>query len=252
MAEKILRSTVDRYIEEGMMLLDKLGKLHLLPPQAYWNLDDFVARTDDLDEMKRKGIGWDVTDFGSGRYREVGLLLYTLSNGMMVPGTEDGSFDQDYANKLLIVGEGQVTPMHHHGTKKEDIWNIGGGVLEIGLYAVDQTTGSIDTQAQIKILRNNMWRIYNPATVISLEPGERVRLDTNHYHKFWGRKDKGPVVVMEVSMVNDDKSDNYFLTEDKVGRFPEIEEDKKPRHLLYSEYPPDTVKFLELERLWLK
>jgi D-lyxose ketol-isomerase len=35
-------------------------------------------------------------------------------------------------------------------------------------------------------------------------------------------------------MVNDDHSDNFFLEE--LGRFPVIEEDEKPLHLLVGDY----------------
>ena len=38
----------------------------------------------------------------------------------------------------------------------------------------------------------------------------------------------------EVSAVNDDATDNRFY--DPVGRFPEIEEDESPLHLLASDY----------------
>jgi hypothetical protein len=43
-------------------------------------------------------------------------------------------------------------------------------------------------------------------------------------------------MVGEVSKVNDDTKDNCFLT--PLGRFPEIEEDEPPVHLLCNEYPP--------------
>jgi len=59
------------------------------------------------------------------------------------------------------------------------------------------------------------------------------------------------VLVEEVSMVNDDAEDNCFLPEDKVGRFPDIEEDKKPRYLLCTELP-GTKKFDELVETYLK
>jgi hypothetical protein len=36
-------------------------------------------------------------------------------------------------------------------------------------------------------------------------------------------------------MVNDDANDNRFLS--KVGRFPKIDEDTKPIHLLVNDYP---------------
>nr|VFK42548.1 MAG: Protein of unknown function (DUF1498) [Candidatus Kentron sp. SD]VFK48520.1 MAG: Protein of unknown function (DUF1498) [Candidatus Kentron sp. SD] len=52
------------------------------------------------------------------------------------------------------------------------------------------------------------------------------------YHRFYGEKAK--VLVGEVSSVNDDTTDNRFL--EPVGRFPEIEEDEAPMHLLCTEY----------------
>ena len=43
------------------------------------------------------------------------------------------------------------------------------------------------------------------------------------------------LLVGEVSKVNDDANDNFFLGD--VGRFPEIDEDKPPLHYLCTEYP---------------
>jgi D-lyxose ketol-isomerase len=42
------------------------------------------------------------------------------------------------------------------------------------------------------------------------------------------------LLLGEVSMVNDDHNDNFF--EEKLGRFPIIEEDEKPLHLLVGDY----------------
>ena len=44
----------------------------------------------------------------------------------------------------------------------------------------------------------------------------------------------GKVLVGEVSKVNDDVNDNRFLK--PTGRFPEIEEDEPPLHLLVGDY----------------
>ena len=54
------------------------------------------------------------------------------------------------------------------------------------------------------------------------------------YHRFYGEPGRGTVLVGEVSQCNDDTSDNRF--HEAVGRFPEIEEDEIPYHLLCSEY----------------
>ena len=45
----------------------------------------------------------------------------------------------------------------------------------------------------------------------------------------------GDVLIGEVSMCNDDNTDNRFYEE--VGRFPEIEEDEAPYRFLCNEYP---------------
>ena len=42
------------------------------------------------------------------------------------------------------------------------------------------------------------------------------------------------VLIGEVSRVNDDYVDNRFY--EKAGRFPTIEEDEPPLHLLYDDY----------------
>jgi hypothetical protein len=67
-----------------------------------------------------------------------------------------------------------------------------------------------------------------------LTPGESICLEQGMYHRFYGEKGKGRVLVGEVSMVNDDTSDNFFY--EPVGRFPVIEEDVQPLHLLVSDY----------------
>ena len=55
------------------------------------------------------------------------------------------------------------------------------------------------------------------------------------YHDFEVEEGSGPVLLGEVSMLNDDNTDNRFY--ENIGRFPEIEEDEAPYRLLCSEYP---------------
>ena len=52
---------------------------------------------------------------------------------------------------------------------------------------------------------------------------------------FWAEEGKGMVLAGEVSAVNDDSKDNRFYQ--AIGRFPEIDEDEAPMHLLAWEYP---------------
>ena len=59
---------------------------------------------------------------------------------------------------------------------------------------------------------------------MTLRPGD--------WHAFWG--EGGDVLIGEVSTVNDDNTDNYFL--DKLGRFPTIVEDEPIHRLLVKDY----------------
>jgi D-lyxose ketol-isomerase len=68
---------------------------------------------------------------------------------------------------------------------------------------------------------------------VVLQPGQSVSLPIGLYHEFTARG--GRVLVGEVSMVNDDATDNRFL--DHVGRFPAIQEDEPPLYLLCTDYP---------------
>jgi D-lyxose ketol-isomerase len=55
--------------------------------------------------------GVDVTDFGSGNFEKVGLVALTMRNGRKdIPAYESTV----YCEKLLVVQEGRVTPMHCH------------------------------------------------------------------------------------------------------------------------------------------
>ncbi len=77
-------------------------------------------------------MGWDITDFGSGDYEKIGLFLFTIRNGRQADLKRMRG--KLYAEKLLIADVGQVTPMHFHWNKSEDIINRGGGDLVIQLY----------------------------------------------------------------------------------------------------------------------
>ena len=145
------RSEINKAVDEGVVFLK--SRSIPLPPQAFWNLEDWQKNQKNAAELERRGIGWDLTDFGSGEYESIGLLCYTLSNGII--GSDGKPVDQSYAHKLLIVGENQVTPVHHHRSKTEDIINLGGGCLQIKIYQVDSHE-KLDEKNPVKILRNGI------------------------------------------------------------------------------------------------
>ena len=131
----------------------------------------------------------------------------------------------------MLVGVGQVTPMHFHWNKVEDIINRGGGKLDIKLYNATEDENLADTAVVASL--DGVKRQVKAGDVVRLSPGESITLTPRLYHEFWGAEDR--VLVGEVSLVNDDQNDNRFHR--TVGRFPLIEEDEQPLHLLTTDYP---------------
>jgi D-lyxose ketol-isomerase len=136
-----------------------------------------------------------------------------------------------YAEKIMISRQEQISPLHRHLFKTEDIINRGGANLAIQVFE-SNPDGKIDRKAPVPIYRDGMTKTYKAGEIIKLTPGESVTLTPGNWHKFWG--DGGDVLIGEVSTVNDDLSDNIF--EDPIGRFSKIEEDIEPLHLLVSDY----------------
>ena len=200
-----------------------------LPPFVLWTPEEWKTKGEEVTEIKENMLGWDITDFGRGDFNKTGLLLITLRNGNQKNAKK---YPKPYAEKLMIVKENQVTPMHFHWSKMEDIINCGGGNLIIKLYNSNEKEELIDTDVEVTV--DGVKKVFPAGYELRLEPGESITLTPGLYHKFWGEEGKGTIIVREVSMCNDDANDNRFYEE--TGRFPEIEEDEAPIHLLCNEY----------------
>lgn len=201
-----------------------------LPEFVRWSPDDWQNKGHEYDEIRDNMLGWDITDFGSGDYKKVGLLMITLRNGNF----NDKRYVKPYAEKLLIVEEEQITPFHFHWSKMEDIINRGGGNLLVQVYN-SLPDEEMDTESDVTVMSDGRKYSVKAGSIIKLTPGESISIQSGMYHKFWGEKGTGKILLGEVSKVNDDRVDNRFY--EKTGRFPEIEEDEKPIHLLSNEYP---------------
>jgi len=201
-----------------------------LPPFAYWTPDEWRQKGPEAKEIVANRLGWDITDFGRGAFQRVGLFLFTLRNGS--PENWKTLQGKLYAEKILIVEDHQETPMHFHWSKMEDIINRGGGRLCLKLYLATPEEG-LDQVNDVQVAVDSVWRRLPPGGIVSLAPGESISLPQYCYHSFWA--EGGRVLAGEVSMVNDDDQDNRF--HHKVPRYPVIEEDELPLHLLCTDYP---------------
>lgn len=219
------RSEINQIIVEAKAFLG--DHQFYLPPWAYWSLSDWKKNRETVSEVINNMLGWDITDFGSGNFYRRGLFLFTLRNGKF------NVDNKPYAEKIMIVEENQETPLHFHWAKMEDIINRGGGNLVIELYNAT-SDDLLDETTPVRLKTDGVERIIEPGGQVILQPGESICLEQRVYHRFYGEPGKGKVLVGEVSAVNDDTTDNRFY--ETVGRFPEIEEDEKPIHLLVSDY----------------
>ncbi len=222
------RSEINDILRDGRAFIRSFG--FLLPPLADWSPDELRERRAEIGGIVDAGLGWDITDFGQGRFETTGLVLFTLRNGREAD-LRRGS-GMCYAEKIMVVRRDQVTPMHRHIVKAEDIINRGGGTLALQLFASD-ATGHIDRAASVTVATDGLRRTLPAGSVLRLGPGESVTLLPGVWHSFWA--EDRDALVGEVSTVNNDRTDNIFV--DKIGRFPEIEEDEDPAHLLVSDYP---------------
>jgi D-lyxose ketol-isomerase len=214
-----------------MAAADEMIRRHgfVLPPFAYWAANEFKARAEKARRVIDARMGWDITDYGQGDFEKLGLFLFTLRNGDPADLKRGGGMC--YAEKLLISRQDQISLMHRHIVKAEDIINRGGATMAIELYGSD-ADGNFDEAAGGTVMCDGVARTFKPGEILLFQPGESVTLMPGDWHAFWG--EGGDVLIGEVSTVNDDLTDNIFR--EPLGRFAEIEEDVDPTHLLVSDY----------------
>ena len=202
-----------------------------LPDFCHFTPADWQSKGHEYDEVRDNCLGWDITDYGLGRFDEVGFSLITLRNGNL---SMRDRYPKTYAEKLLYLKEGQYAPMHFHWSKMEDIINRGGGNVLIRVYH-SLPDEELDRESPVMVHLDGCERVVPAGTQIRLTPGQSISITPKLYHDFAVEKGSGPVLLGEVSQCNDDANDNRFNP--PVGRFPAIEEDEPPYRLLCTEYP---------------
>jgi hypothetical protein len=151
---------------------------------------------------------WDVTDCGLGQFEQVGLVLVNLAE------------EREYCEKLMYSKFHQVTPLHTHRKKIEDIiCRCGRLVVELWKWHPEKTAKGED----FLLKRNGQKVEVRSGEPLILEAGERVTIVPGIYHAFW--PESREAIIGEVSTTNDDANDNFFV-DPRIGRFPRIEEDE--------------------------
>lgn len=226
------RSELNRAIDNAISVLDQYGIR--LPPWAHWTVDSdqWKGIGPLASEIFEHGLGWIVTDFGSGDFQKCGLLIFVARNGHLHDSRPVTT--KTYAEKYMVVQPGQVTPYHFHWCKTEDLINRSGGRLSVELaWAGDDERSLSDRSVEVQV--DAIKRTLRPGETLVLSPGESVTFPPRLCHQFYGYPNDGAVLAGEVSSLNDDSTDNCFLG--KPFARTAIEEDEPRKYYLCDEYP---------------
>lgn len=221
------RSEINTVIKKFEGLLDEYK--FALPPYLHFTPKDWIEKGHEYDEIRDNALGWDVTDYGEGHFNTLGLALITIRNGNF----HNPKYDKPYAEKIIMCDSGQVSPMHYHKNKMEDIINRGGNDIIFTFYNTNPETGEyLDTD--VLICQDGRQYALSAGSRVTLHRGESITLYPYLAHEFM-IPEGGPSLIGEVSMTNDDNTDNFY--KEPLGRYPTIEEDEPAYRLLCNEYP---------------
>jgi len=216
------RSEINRYIRQAIEFFE-YNKFYL-PEWVNWSPQDWANKGSECEEVRCNQLGWDVTDFCKGRFDEEGLTLVTIRNGNIKRD------NKPYCEKIMMVRENQVTPIHFHWKKMEDIINRGGGTLCMKLWKADDREELSSEPINVSI--DGITTAVEAGEILRLDPGRSICFEPYIYHTFWA--EGGHCLVGEVSTVNDDANDNRFYAD--TGRYSGIEEDEPAQYVLCNEY----------------
>ena len=222
------RSEINTQIKNAISFIESQG--FKLPPFTNWTPSDWIDKNHEYDEIRENMLGWDVTDYGQGHFESLGLVLVTIRNGNQKLAEK---YPKPYAEKIFILQPGQISPMHFHYSKTEDIINRGGGNLMVQLY--NKTADNKLDDSNVLIKQDGRAYYVSAGTMIRLTPGESISFEKGVFHEMTVEKGSSQILVGEISMCNDDNIDNYFF--EPLARFPFIDEDEPPFRLLCTEYP---------------
>jgi len=221
------RSEINNALKWAHNLLEK--HMIKLPEFGYWTVEEWKKKSEFTSVIREVMLGWDITDYGMDNFDNFGAILFTLRNGSL----KDASMGTPYAEKLILLKDGQRLPNHYHASKTEDIINKGGGVMAIKLFN-SLVDGTVDLESNVVVDMDGIRQTFKAGEEVNIYPGQSITLRPFIYHLFWAKEGAGDLVLGEVSSINDDHTDNYNAED--VMRFSAVDEDELIIHPLCNEY----------------
>lgn len=219
------RSELEVIIDSSLAMMDRQG--FRLPPYARWTPAQWREAGQGTKALRSAGLGWNIVEFEQGAFFKSGIAVFTLRMGDHHDLSKGAG--RLYAEKAFVLFEGQSVPHHYHRVKTEDLINRGGGILGVNLVKVDGDGEPLDEA--ITLERNGIDVTVPARATLQLEPGESVVLVPGVAHAFIGVSE---VVCGEISLANDDATDNYFLQ--PLPAASPVTEDIPARHLVLADY----------------
>jgi len=215
-----------------------------LPKWAAWSVVNWDYSGEEMQAIKDCQLGWDVTDFGLGDFLSQGMTSFMLRNGQpsrksdqevseKIPAETLNGLGRHYSEKILLVQLHQALPLLALKHRTHDLINRGGGDLVIQVY---QSTPehNLDEKSRIPLQVNGIAYNVKAGGIVRLVPGDGLTLQAGIYYKYWA--EKASCIVGSISSTCDERNDYRFF-DLNCQRFPEIEPDESPIHLLHYEYP---------------
>jgi len=132
------RSEINAVIKKFEALLAEYK--FALPPYLDFTPDEWATKGHEYDEIRDNMLGWDVTDYGEGNFDTLGLALITIRNG----NVKNPKYTKPYAEKIIMCDSGQISPLHFHWNKMEDIINRGGNDVIFTFYNANKETEELE------------------------------------------------------------------------------------------------------------
>lgn len=90
------RSKINSEIRHMEELIQEHG--FEIPPFCKWTPEEWNNKGSEYDEIRDNMLGWDITDYGLGKFDEIGFSLITIRNGNL----KMDKYTKTYAEKLLV------------------------------------------------------------------------------------------------------------------------------------------------------
>jgi len=217
------RSRINAAIEEAIGQARRHGLP--LPRFAVESNETLASKGEAFDEARACGLGWNVTDFGSGNFEKMGLVTLNLRSGNPSFPAYAGKV---YSEKLLFLGPQQRVPMHYHAARIEDVICCAGEKFYVAVYSRAANGEISDGATDVSI--DGERRKVPCGDAINLKPGDSICLTPGLLHEFYTGDE--PVILRAIATVSDDAEDMLFVDGEDHERYPDIVDDVPADHLM--------------------